>query len=111
MNRSITIAASTCAFLTGLALSQAACPPASPIIAPNDAADAVAAPDASLAACQTACNSLERIGCVTQIDCASVLCRSNADPRFPHFDLGCINKALVPKDVGVCGVSCTVRDP
>jgi hypothetical protein len=92
----------------GIGVFVAACPtPPTPVAPGPDAADAVApATDASIASCQTACDAMKRVGCAVLSDCAATICKVNADPRFAHYNLGCLTKALVPADVAACGADC-----
>jgi hypothetical protein len=98
----------------------AACHSAAPAMtAPAvDAADALptpeplgdAGPATPTADCETACANINAVGCVTENDCARVLCASNSDPRFVHYDVACLIRAMLPSDVAVCGVDCTLKD-
>ena len=96
----------------------AACPPNPGPVSPGvDAADVGAPPaidsapkpsavDASTTDCQSACDAMKRVGCVVLSDCAATICKINTDPRFAHYNLGCIVRALVPADVAACGADC-----
>lgn len=108
-----------------LALTLQGCPPvAPPTPPPIDASDARAPipdpttpPDApgagptASADCETACANIASVGCITEPDCARVLCATNADPRFKHYDLGCLERAMLPSDIAVCGLDCLLKDP
>jgi hypothetical protein len=104
----------------GLGVFVAACPPNPGPVSPGfDAADVGAPPvidssprptsDASVADCQSACDAMKRVGCVVLSDCAATICKVNADPRFHHYDLACLVKALVATDVAACGADCRLR--
>jgi hypothetical protein len=86
-----------------------ACPSAIPAQPPANA-DASPAPtgDATVSDCQTACDAMARVGCIVQADCARVMCAANADIRFTHYNTACLARVLVPTDVAVCGVACSL---
>jgi len=101
-----------------------ACPPnPGPVSPSSDAADVGAPPavkdsapkpvppDASVADCQSACDAMNRVGCIVLSDCAATICKVNADPRFHHYDLACLVKVLVPADVAACGADCKLSPP
>lgn len=95
-------------FAVGMLLG---CPPV-PATPPPDAADSAprpSAPDATVIDCLTACAAMDRAGCVVLSDCTRVLCATNADPRFAHYDLTCLAHALTTSDVRACGADCTVK--
>jgi hypothetical protein len=108
-----------------LALIVGACTPIAPLpVVPFDASDARApipapttAPDSPSAGppptadCEAACANIAQVGCLTELDCARVLCSVNADPRFRHYDLACLIHAMMPSDVAVCGLDCLLKDP
>lgn len=110
-----TSAAFLVAFATGMSFLSA-CPPA-PILPVQDAADAVAPPVPALldaptgVTCASACATMARFGCVQgrMSDCASSLCEVNADPRFRHYNLGCITAAQNALQVRGCGIDCTLE--
>jgi hypothetical protein len=97
----------------------AACHSAPPAVTapPADVADALptpepfgdAGPTTAAADCETACANIDAVGCVVETDCARVLCQSNSDPRFVHYDVACLIHAMLPSDVAVCGVDCTLK--
>lgn len=64
--------------------------------------------DSTTADCASACDAMRRVGCVVLSDCAAVVCKVNADPRFAHYNLACLVRALVPTDVAACGADCKV---
>jgi hypothetical protein len=104
-----------------LALFAAACHSTPPVVvAPAvDAASVLPPPEplgdtgapTALADCQAACLEIDKVGCVTEPDCAAVLCAANNDPRFVHYDTACLIHAMLPSDVAVCGVACTPKEP
>lgn len=109
--RSIAIPLVTFAAIGAFASS---CPsnPVSPTVpdAGVEASPVKPAIDATTIDCQTACDAMKRVGCVVLSDCAAVMCKVNADPRFAHYNLGCLVKALVPSDVAACGADCKLGD-
>jgi hypothetical protein len=100
-----------------------ACPPTSSTKTPIDASDAAfpfipdpphdatVAGSISLVDCEAACAAMDRAGCVTQVDCARVMCAANSDPRFTHYNTVCLEQAARPSDVAVCGVTCLLKTP
>jgi hypothetical protein len=105
-----------------LALFAAACHSTAPApvkAPPTDAADALPPPEplgdtgapTALADCEAACLEIDKVGCVTETDCAAVLCAANNDPRFTHYDVSCLIHAMLPSDIAVCGVDCTLKTP
>jgi hypothetical protein len=91
-----------------------ACPP-SPVVPPPDATDAIAPPSAfgdanwpPAGTCDSACAAMQLAGCVVLSDCARVMCQANSDPRFKHYDVGCLSLAKTVVDVRKCGSDCSV---
>jgi hypothetical protein len=82
-----------------------------PIPAPTTAPDSPNAGPAPTADCEAACANIDAVGCLTDPDCARVLCAANADPRFAHYDLACLKGAMLPSDIAVCHVDCLLKNP
>ena len=59
--------------------------------------------------CQGACDALKRSGCREGkiADCANKICQINADPRFQHYNVTCLQNATTPANVAACGGQCT----
>jgi hypothetical protein len=68
-----------------------------------------AAPPAPASPCQGACDGLKRAGCREGniADCANKICQINADPRFVHYNVTCLQNATTPASVAACGGQCT----
>jgi hypothetical protein len=82
-----------------------------PIPPPTTAPDSPNAGPPASADCEAACLEIDKVGCMTEPDCARVLCEVNADPRFRHYDLGCLKRAMLSSDIAVCGLDCLLKDP
>jgi hypothetical protein len=92
-----------------------ACQQSPPVVPTQDAADAVAPSQTvdarSVVTCASACATMARFRCAQglMLDCASSMCEVNADPRFRHYNLGCITAAQSALQVRGCGIDCTVE--
>lgn len=82
-----------------------------PIPAPTTAPDSPNAGPTPSADCEAACLEIDKVGCLVEPDCARVLCEVQNDPRFRHYDLACIIRAMMPSDIAVCGMDCLLKDP
>ena len=85
--------------------SDARAPIPAPTTAPSDVGVTASAD------CEAACANIDHVGCLTELDCARVLCEVNADPRFRPYDLACLKGAMLPSDIAVCGLDCMLKDP
>lgn len=65
--------------------------------------------DAARSPCQATCDALRRAGCREGAvsDCAAKICQVNADPRFLHYNVTCLQTASTPANVAACGGQCT----
>jgi hypothetical protein len=107
-----------CAVVGACILMGSGCPQTpTPVVPPPDAADAIAPPPPAVidatppVGCDSACAAMQLAGCVVLSDCASTMCRVNTDPRFMHYDVGCLSRAKTVADVRKCGSDCSVVTP